>query len=79
MVTRSTRKSIVDYIDSQFESRLQEELKIKRNLLAYDDSRVHVCLYFISPNGHGLKVTPAYHWSILFTLSSHWSILYTHY
>jgi len=34
---------------------LQEELKIKRNLSAYHDSRVHVCLYFITPNGHGLK------------------------
>ena len=58
-------KSIVDYIDSQFESWLQEELKIKRNLSAYHDSRVHVCLYFITPNGHGLKVTLASHWSIL--------------
>jgi len=48
-------KSIVDYIDSQFEAWLQEELKIKRNLSAYHDSRVHVCLYFITPNGHGLK------------------------
>ena len=48
-------KSVVDYIDSQFEAWLQEELKIKRNLSAYDDTRVHVCLYFITPNGHGLK------------------------
>ena len=48
-------KSIVDYIDSQFEAWLQEELKIKRNLSAYHDTRVHVCLYFITPNGHGLK------------------------
>ena len=48
-------KSVVDYIDSQFEAWLQEELKIKRNLSAYQDSRVHVCLYFITPNGHGLK------------------------
>jgi len=47
--------SIVDYIDSQFEAYLQEELKIKRNLPGYHDSRVHVCLYFITPNGHGLK------------------------
>ena len=47
--------SIVDYIDSQFEAYLQEELKIKRNLPSYHDSRVHVCLYFITPNGHGLK------------------------
>lgn len=48
-------KAIVDYIDTQFESYLQEELKIKRNLSMYHDSRVHVCLYFITPNGHGLK------------------------
>merc|ERR1711962_1213621 len=46
---------IVDYIDSQFEAYLQEELKIKRNLSGYHDSRVHACLYFITPNGHGLK------------------------
>jgi len=48
-------KSIVDYTDSQFEVYLQEELKIKRNLATYHDSRIHVCLYFITPNGHGLK------------------------
>jgi len=48
-------KSIVDYIDNQFEVYLQEELKIKRNLATCYDSRIHVCLYFITPNGHGLK------------------------
>jgi len=48
-------KSIVDYIDNQFEVYLQEELKIKRNLATYHDSRIHICLYFITPNGHGLK------------------------
>ena len=48
-------KSIVDYIDSQFEAWLQEELKIKRNLSAYHDTRVHVCLYFLAPTGHGLR------------------------
>lgn len=46
-------KSIVDYIDAQFEAYLQEELKIKRSLSAYHDSRTHVCLYFICPSGHG--------------------------
>jgi septin family protein len=45
----------VDYIDNQFENYLQEELKIRRNLPTYHDSRIHVCLYFITPNGHGLK------------------------
>ncbi|KAJ1118082.1 hypothetical protein NDU88_006277 [Pleurodeles waltl] len=46
---------IVDYIDKQFESYLQEELKINRSLHRYHDSRVHVCLYFLAPTGHSLK------------------------
>ncbi|XP_024600211.1 septin-14 [Neophocaena asiaeorientalis asiaeorientalis] len=46
---------IVDYLDAQFETYLQEELKIKRSFVDYHDSRIHVCLYFISPTGHSLK------------------------
>ncbi|XP_004599465.2 septin-14 [Ochotona princeps] len=46
---------IVDYLDAQFEAYLQEELKIKRSFFEYHDSRVHACLYFISPTGHSLK------------------------
>ncbi|XP_052600907.1 septin-10 isoform X5 [Peromyscus californicus insignis] len=46
---------IVDYIDDQFEAYLQEELKIKRALFNYHDSRIHVCLYFIAPTGHSLR------------------------
>lgn len=45
-------KPIVDYTDAQFESYLQEELKIKRSLDTYHDSRIHLCLYFIAPTGH---------------------------
>ncbi|XP_023211806.1 septin-2-like isoform X2 [Centruroides sculpturatus] len=52
-------KPIVDYIDAQFEAYLQEELKIKRNLDTYHDSRVDVCLYFIVPTCHGLKSVDA--------------------
>ncbi|KAK9877748.1 hypothetical protein WA026_019428 [Henosepilachna vigintioctopunctata] len=48
-------KAVVDYIDALFENYLQEELKIKRSLCAYHDSRIHACLYFICPTGHGLK------------------------
>lgn len=48
-------KPIVDYIDTQFENYLQEELKIKRSLFNYHDTRIHVCLYFIAPTGHSLK------------------------
>jgi len=49
-------KVIVDYINSQYEAYLREELKVKRSLAFYDDTRIHVCLYFISSTGHGLKV-----------------------
>lgn len=48
-------KPIVDYIDTQFENYLQEELKIKRSLFNYHDTRIHICLYFITPTGHSLK------------------------
>uniref|UniRef100_A0A8C5MX32 Septin n=1 Tax=Leptobrachium leishanense TaxID=445787 RepID=A0A8C5MX32_9ANUR len=46
---------VVDYIDTQFEAYLQEELKIKRLLYTYHDTRIHACLYFIAPTGHSLK------------------------
>ncbi|XP_054872781.1 septin-8-A-like isoform X3 [Amphiprion ocellaris] len=48
-------KPILEYIDAQFESYLEEELKIKRSLFNYHDTRIHICLYFIAPNGHSLK------------------------
>lgn len=48
-------KPIVDYIDAQFESYLQEELKVKRSLHTYHDTRIHACLYFLAPTGHSLK------------------------
>nr|XP_006008649.2 PREDICTED: septin-10 [Latimeria chalumnae] len=47
--------SIANYIDAQFEAYLQEELKIKRALHQYHDTRIHACLYFIAPTGHSLK------------------------
>ncbi|KAF6213829.1 hypothetical protein GE061_011551 [Apolygus lucorum] len=53
-------QSVLNYINSQFEAYLQEELKIKRNLASYHDSRIHVCLYFICPTGHGLKSLDLY-------------------
>ncbi|XP_043836215.1 septin-8-like [Dromiciops gliroides] len=48
-------RPIVDYVDAQFESYLQEELKLQRCLQDYRDTRVHACLYFITPTGHSLK------------------------
>lgn len=48
-------KPILEYIDAQFEKYLEEELKIKRSLFNYHDTRIHICLYFIAPTGHSLK------------------------
>lgn len=47
--------SILQYIDAKYEDYLQEEMKIKRTLNTYHDTRVHACLYFIAPTGHSLK------------------------
>lgn len=49
--------SVVDFIDQQYENYLQEELKIKRSMHTYHDTRVHVCLYFIAPTGHRYDLT----------------------
>ncbi len=56
--TQKTPKNPLGWVKKKpgfFQTCLQEELKIKRNLAVYHDSRVHVCLYFICPTGHGLK------------------------
>ncbi|KAJ0070204.1 hypothetical protein NL108_002526 [Boleophthalmus pectinirostris] len=61
MNKQESYQPVVDYIDRQFESYLQEELKIKRSLHNYHDSRVHACLYFISPSGHAQISGPGHH------------------
>lgn len=48
-------KPVLDYINTQFGRYLEEEMKIKRSLFNYHDTRIHVCLYFITPTGHSLK------------------------
>ena len=44
---------IIDYVDKQFEDFLEKETKVDR--VEVPDTRVHACLYFIAPTGHGLK------------------------
>lgn len=55
LLSTDSYKPIVEFIDAQFEAYLQEELKIKRTLHNYHDTRIHACLYFIAPTGHSLK------------------------
>merc|ERR1711990_414709 len=44
---------IVDYVEDQFDGYLEAETRVERFDIA--DKRVHACLYFIAPTGHGLK------------------------
>ncbi|XP_030638937.1 septin-5-like [Chanos chanos] len=46
-------KPIEDYIDQQFEQYFRDESGLNRKNI--QDNRVHCCLYFISPYGHGLR------------------------
>ncbi|XP_025261133.1 septin-2 isoform X3 [Theropithecus gelada] len=46
-------KTIISYIDEQFERYLHDESGLNRRHII--DNRVHCCFYFISPFGHGLK------------------------
>ncbi|CDR42683.1 CYFA0S10e01068g1_1 [Cyberlindnera fabianii] len=45
---------IVSFLEQQFDHVLSEETRIKRNP-RFVDTRVHLCLYFIEPTGHGLR------------------------
>ncbi|CAB1322104.1 unnamed protein product, partial [Coregonus sp. 'balchen'] len=46
-------KTIIQYIDNQFERYLHDESGLNRRHIV--DNRVHCCFYFISLFGHGLK------------------------
>ncbi|GAA6066132.1 septin 15 isoform X1, partial [Tachysurus ichikawai] len=44
---------VINYIDSKCEDFLNAESRVNRRQMP--DNRVHCCLYFIAPSGHGLK------------------------
>ena len=50
----SSWEPIEKYINEQYEKFLKEEVNIARKK-RIPDTRVHCCLYFISPTGHSLK------------------------
>lgn len=43
----------MEFVENKYEEYLTAESRVHR--MAIPDSRVHVCLYFIAPSGHGLK------------------------
>lgn len=44
---------VIDSIETKYDEFLNAESRVNRKI--NPDNRVHCCLYFISPNGHGLK------------------------
>lgn len=44
---------IIEFVESKYEEYLTAESRVHRK--AISDNRVHTCLYFIAPSGHGLK------------------------
>nr|CAH7733025.1 unnamed protein product [Callosobruchus chinensis] len=44
---------IIEFIESKYEDYLNSEARVSRK--TSPDQRVHCCLYFIQPSGHGLK------------------------
>lgn len=46
--------AVIQNIDKKFEDYLNAESRVNR-ITAVQDTRVHCCLYFIAPSGHGLK------------------------
>ncbi|XP_054717140.1 septin-7-like isoform X3 [Uloborus diversus] len=44
---------IIDFIENKYEEFLNSESRVHRTLSP--DSRIHCCLYFLAPSGHGLK------------------------
>ncbi|XP_075417647.1 septin-4 isoform X5 [Tenrec ecaudatus] len=46
-------RPVAEYIDQQFEQYFRDESGLNRKNI--QDNRVHCCLYFISPFGHGLR------------------------
>lgn len=47
-------QEILSYVEKQYDAVLNEEARVKRNTKSVD-SRVHCILYFLTPNGHGLR------------------------
>ncbi|XP_064640171.1 septin-7-like isoform X4 [Lineus longissimus] len=44
---------VIDYINNKYDEYLNAESRVCRKVMP--DTRIHCCLYFITPSGHGLK------------------------
>ena len=44
-------QAIIDYVNDKYDQYLRDESGLNRRNI--EDHRVHCCLYFINPSGHG--------------------------
>ncbi len=44
---------MLNFVEAQYETFMNAETRVNR--IPVQDTRVHACLYFIAPSGHGLK------------------------
>jgi len=61
-------KRILDYIENQYKRFLAEESRVQRNA-KFQDTRVHVIVYFIPPSGHSYPFLFSYFLIFLFPYS----------
>ncbi|ODN05573.1 Septin-7 [Orchesella cincta] len=52
-IDNSHWQPVMDYIENRYEDYLNAESRVNRRAVL--DGRVHSCLYFIAPSGHGMK------------------------
>ena len=47
----SSWQAIIDYVNDKYDQYFRDESGLNRRNI--EDHRVHCCLYFINPSGHG--------------------------
>ena len=66
---------VINFVESRYEEFLDAETRVNR--VPLPDTRVHACLYFIAPSGHGLKPLDAEFMRRYFTVWD-WDLLHIH-
>ena len=66
---------VISFVEDQYEQFLDAETRVNR--VQMPDSRVHACLYFIAPSGHGLKPLDVEFMKRLHDKVSHFHAIFT--
>ena len=63
-------RPILDHIDTKYEKYINDESRVSRGIT--EDYRIHCCLYFIPPNGHGWVLYMCNKWCTKCEVCSMW-------